>query len=393
MSMFRQHPADRLKDRLQLQGYIGFICILLLLPLFLDSFWLNRLATYLVYGICAVAISMSWGYAGILNLGQGAFFGMGAYMMAMSLTLASPSNNPVPQLMLLNMEPNAPRDLCCITAGSFLWIPFRWQAVGVAASVLVPVAMAAVMGYAIFKRRTSGVYVSIITLAFALIVQLLIVNNQPLTGGFNGLADLAPLTIGRFEFDPYGKSTYYLVTILLALALFGARYIMTGRLGDILRAIQDDEGRVRFLGYDVENYKILVFCLSAGLAGLAGMLFVLCAEFASPTLMATGFSVSMVIWAAVGGRNSLVGACFGAILVNVVGAQASESTTFQPVWPIILGLLFVCVVLFLPNGIAGCIDDLMTGRFRGKSRNGTAAGGAPVGALLASTKKTSSEAP
>jgi urea transport system permease protein len=223
------------------------------------------------------------------------------------------------------------------------------------------------MGYAMFKRRTSGVYVSIITLALALILQLIIINNQPLTGGFNGLADLMPLTIGDFQFDPYGNSTYYLVTAVLAVSLLGGRFLLSGKMGLILRAIQENESRVQFLGYEVENYKIFIFCASAGLAGLAGMLFVMCAEFASPTLMSTSFSVSMVIWAAVGGRKSLVGACLGAVLVNVVGASASESPIFQPIWPIVLGLMFIGVVLIMPDGIIGYVDSWFDRRLRARS--------------------------
>lgn len=369
--MFRQNLIAHRKSRLQLWFHLVFILALLILPLVLNAFWLNRIATYLVYGICAVAICLSWGWAGILNLGQGAFFGMGAYMMAMSLTLGSPDNNPVPQLMLLNMQPDAPRELCCITPGSFLWIPFRWELVGVVASVIIPMIIAFGIGYAMFKRRTSGVYVSIITLALALIIQLLIINNQPLTGGFNGLADLAPFSIGGFEFDPYGPSAYYLVTAILAIALLGGRYLLSGKLGLILRAIQENESRLQFLGYDIEKYKILVFCISAGLSGLAGMLFVICSEFASPALMATGFSVSMVIWAAVGGRNSLIGSCLGAVLVNVIGASVSENQVLQPIWPIVLGLLFIGVVLVMPNGIAGCLDGWIDRRLcNGSARNG-----------------------
>jgi urea transport system permease protein len=226
--------------------------------------------------------------------------------------------------------------------------------------------MALAIGYAMFKRRTTGVYVSIITLAMALVVQLLIINNQPLTGGFNGLADLAPLTIGPIEFDPYGVSAYYLVAGVLVLALLVGRYLMTGRVGQILRAIQEDEDRVRFLGYNVAGYKTFVFCLSAGLAGIAGMLFVVTSEFASPALMAIHFSVSMVIWAAVGGRSSLLGAAFGALLVNFVGSEASESELFQPVWPILLGLMFIGVVLFLPDGIAGFLTKRLDRHFGGK---------------------------
>jgi urea transport system permease protein len=338
-------------------AYVVFFGLVFALPFFLNSFWTNRIATYLVYGICAVGISMSWGYAGILSLGQGLFFGIGAYMLAMSLTLAVPGNNPVPELMLLNMEPDAQRDLCCVTAGSFLWIPFRSVAFGLVAGIVVPCVLAALLGYVMFKRRTTGVYVSIITLAFALIGQLLIINNQPLTGGFNGLANLALLEVGGFEFDPYGPSVYYLVAFtMLAVVLF-ARYLLSGRTGQVLKAIREDEARARYFGYDVENYKLFIFCFSAGVAGLAGMLFTLTAEFASPSLMATSFSISMVIWAATGGRSSLLGACIGALIVNYVGSVASESATFQPVWPILLGALFVFVVLVMPNGLAGVVKD------------------------------------
>ncbi|MBK1867046.1 urea ABC transporter permease subunit UrtC [Taklimakanibacter albus] len=340
-------------------AYIAFFALIFLLPLFLNGFWVNRVAIYLVYSICAVAISMSWGYAGVLNLGQGLFFGIGAYMLAMSLTLALPENNPVPELMLLNMEPDAVRDLCCVTPGSFLWIPFRSLAVGMIAAIVVPIVLAAALGFVMFKRRTAGVYVSIITLAFALIGQLLIINNQPLTGGFNGLANLALLDIAGLEFDPYGPSVYYLVAVTLLVVILIARYLLSGRIGQILKAIREDEARARYLGYDVENYKLFIFCLSAGVAGLAGMLFTVTAEFASPSLMATSFSISMVIWAATGGRASLLGAAIGALIVNFVGSLASESAAFQPVWPIILGGLFIFVVLVMPNGLAGICKGLI----------------------------------
>jgi urea transport system permease protein len=136
-----------------------------------------------------------------------------------------------------------------------------------------------------------------------------------------------------------------------------ARYLLSARIGQVLKAIREDEARARYLGYDVENYKLFIFCFSAGVAGLAGMLFTLTAEFASPSLLATSFSISMVIWAATGGRASLLGACIGALIVNFVGSVASESSTFQPVWPIVLGALFVFVVLVMPNGIAGIVKN------------------------------------
>lgn len=351
------------KSKLQIATYFIFVAIILSLPMFLDVFWLNRMATYLVYGMAAAGISMAWGYGGVLNLGQGAFFGIGAYMIAMSLTLASPEIAGVPQFMMLNAAPGTVADLCCITRGSFLWIPFQSQWVGVVLGITLSVLFAFIIGFVMFRRRTTGVYVAVIMLAFVLILQLLIVNNLPLTNGFNGLADLGKFKLGGYEFEPYSAQTYLLVAISLSVVLFVGRWLLNSRAGLILRAIQDNEDRCRYFGYDVAMFKLLFLCISTGIAGLAGMLFVLVSSFASPSLMAISFSISMVIWAAVGGRGSLLGACFGAILVNLVEGWASESAVLQPVWPLILGALFVVVVLFMPNGIAGLLSkfaDRMT---------------------------------
>ena len=157
-----------------------------------------------------VAICLSWGYAGILNLGQGLFFGLGAYMMAMSLKLASNtsmqqgSDTPIPDFMFWNAEPGAKSDLCCITKASFLWIPFQSQWFGFAMAIVVPTLVAALLGTVIFRKRIAGVFISIITLAFVLLVRLLLINSQPLTNGFNGLTDLGNFSIGEFSFDSYG---------------------------------------------------------------------------------------------------------------------------------------------------------------------------------------------
>src|SRR5262245_29378340 len=198
------------KSHIELGGYAVFIAGILLLPLVIDdSFLLNRISKYLVYGMLGVAIAISWGYAGILNLGQGLFFGAGAYMLAMSLKLASPtslqqgSDKPVPDFMLWNAEPGSKTDLCCISKVSFLWIPFQSQWFGILMGVVLPVALATVLGLIMFKKRISGVFVSIITLALVLLVRLLVIDAQPITNGFNGLTDLGWLSIGGFEFDPF----------------------------------------------------------------------------------------------------------------------------------------------------------------------------------------------
>ncbi|MEM7744754.1 MAG: urea ABC transporter permease subunit UrtC [Pseudomonadota bacterium] len=347
-------------------AYAAFIAAVLCLPLLTDDvFWLNRIAKFLVYGMLGVAIALSWGYAGVLNLGQGLFFGLGAYMAAMSLKLQSAtslqqgSDKPVPDFMLWNAEPGAPTELCCITSGSFLWLPFQAQWFGMVMALVVPVIIALVVAWPIFRLRVSGVYVAIITLAMVLLVRLLIIDAQPLTNGFNGLTDLGWLTVGGFEFDPYLVETYYIVAASLVLVLLAARWLVATRAGLILQSTRDDANRTRYLGYNVAGYQVFFFAVSAGIAGFAGMLFVIAAEFASPSFMDLAFSISMVVWAAVGGRGSLLGACIGAILINTIEATASETEMFQEAWKAIIGLVFVLVVLFMPRGLAGLAQDLI----------------------------------
>src|ERR1700753_4251902 len=184
------------KRRIDWAIYAGFMILIMLMPLVMDSFWLNRAAKYLVYGVLGVAVALSWGYAGILNLGQGLFFGAGAYMLAMSLKLASQtslqqgSDKPVPDFMLWNAEPGAPTELCCINKASFLWLPFQSQWFGAAMGLILPVLIGGLSRSGVFPKRISGVFVSIITLAVVLLVRLVVIDAQPVTNGFNGLTDL-----------------------------------------------------------------------------------------------------------------------------------------------------------------------------------------------------------
>src|SRR6266566_5689613 len=293
------------KRRVEMAIYLGFFALIMCAPLLLEPFWLNRIAKYLVYGMLGIAVALSWGYAGILNLGQGLFFGAGAYMLAMSLKLASQtslqqgSDKPVPDFMLWNAEPGAPTELCCINKASFLWLPFQSQWFGVAMGMILPVAIGAVLGTIVFRKRISGVFVSIITLALVLLVRLVVIDAQPITNGFNGLTDLGWFKIGEFEFDPYIVPTYYLVAIALCVVLASARLLVETRAGLILQAIRDDQNRARYLGFDVPRFQTFFFTVSAGISSFAGMLYVIAAEFASPT-MDLSFSISMVVWAAVG---------------------------------------------------------------------------------------------
>ena len=368
------------KRSFEIAAYALFLAAVLVLPAFVGDFWLNRMAKYLCYGMLGIAICLSWGYAGILNLGQGLFFGLGAYMMAMSLKLASTtsqqgSGGPIPDFMFWNAEPGASQDLCCITKGSFLWIPFQSQWFGLAMALVVPTAVAALIGWVIFKKRIAGVFVSIITLALVLLVRLLVINEQPVTNGFNGLTDLGNFTIGEFSFDSYSKATYYAVAGALAIALVGTRLLVETRAGTVLQAIRDDTNRARYLGFDVPAYQIFFLAVSALIAGVAGMLYTNVAEFASPTFMDIAFSISMVVWAAVGGRGSLLGACIGAIAINMIEATMSETETFLQAWRLVVGLMFILVVLFLPRGLAGLADDgleLILARLRGSRKEAAA---------------------
>jgi urea transport system permease protein len=268
------------------------------------------------------------------------------------------SDTPLPDFMAWNAEPGSKTELCCINKGSFLWIPFQSQWFGIAMSVALPTIVAGLLGAIVFKKRIAGVFISIITLSLVLLVRLLMIDAQPITNGFNGLTDLGSLTFGDLVFDSYSTATYYLVAIALSLVLIGTRLLTETRAGLILQAIRDDQTRVRYLGFNVPVYQIFFFSVSAAIAGFAGMLYVVVAEFASPTFMDLAFSITMVVWAAVGGRSSLLGACIGAILINMIEASVSETKAFLEAWKAIIGLIFILVVLFLPRGLAGLASDI-----------------------------------
>lgn len=352
--------------------YLVFIAVIMALPLFVEDYALNQVARFLVYGILGVAIALSWGYAGVLNLGQGLFFGLGAYMMAMSLKLASNtslqqgSDKPVPDFMLWNAEPGAKTDLCCISKASFLWIPFQSQWFGLAMAIVAPVAVAALAGSIMFRNRISGVFVSIMTLAMVLLVRLLIIDAQPVTNGFNGLTDLGFFTIGGFDLDNYGIPLYYIVAVVLALTLLLTRLLVETRAGLILQATREDANRCLYLGFDVPMYQTFFFCVSAAIAGIAGLLYANVAQFASPTFMDLSFSISMVVWAAVGGRSSLLGACLGAILIHLLEDTMSKTPALVESWKAIIGLVFVLSVLFTPKGIAGIAGEFADFLARGR---------------------------
>ncbi|MBL8584180.1 MAG: urea ABC transporter permease subunit UrtC [Rhizobiaceae bacterium] len=336
---------------MQFMVYAAVCLAILLLPLVVqDDFMLNRIARYLVLAMVAMALSLSWGYAGILNLGQAMSFGIGSYCMAMALKLRTvpvhTGSDGLPDFMVWNNVTQLP----------WFWEPFWSLPFAILAGILLPALAAALLGWFIFRGRVTGVFVAIITLATMIVLNLVIIDQQQYTGGFNGITDLAQLELFGVTFDAYSSSTYYLVAISLTLSLFFALAITRSKAGLILQAIRDQEQRVRFFGYDVALFKTTIFAISAAIAGLAGMLYTIVMEFASPTFLSVQLSLSIVIWCAVGGRQSLLGAMLGAILVAGVQGALSESETFLDTWTLIMGGLFVLIVLFLPNGLASLID-------------------------------------
>jgi urea transport system permease protein len=350
------------RNTLQLLVYGLFCAAVLAVPLFVDdAFILNKSARYLVLGIVAMALSLSWGYGGILNLGQATSFGLGSYCMAMALKLRTvpihTGAEGLPDFMVWNNVEKLP----------WFWEPFYSMPFALAAGVVVPAVIAGLLAWFMFRGRVTGVYVAIITLAFMVVVNLLIIDQQRFTGGFNGITDLAQLDLFGFEFDAYDASSYYLVAVTLTFCLFAALLVTKSKAGLILQAIRDHENRVRYFGYDVARYKIFAMVVSAAISGIAGMLYTVVMEFASPTFLNVPISLSVVIWCAVGGRQSLLGSMFGAILIAGMQGALSESETFLDTWTLVMGLVFVLVVLFLPQGLAGAGQRLVGSLFAGRA--------------------------
>lgn len=321
--------------------------ILFAVPAFFgyDAFELNTFSRYLSLAIVSMALALSWGTAGLLNLGQAATFGMGSYAMAMHLKLKA-SGERLPDFMGWNNVETLP----------LLWVPFHSLMFTLLAGLLIPAAVGGLIAIFMFRARIAGVFIAVITLAFLVAFQLLVIDQQGFTGGQNGLTGLAPLNLFGWIVDIYSVSFYYLVAGCLIAALIFGLYLTHSKFGLILRAIREDPDRTRYFGYNVANYQTVIFCISAGLAGLSGMLYALVLEFASPTYMSLSFSLAIVIWCAVGGRESVLAAAIGAILVNL--AEGRLSDVFVEGWNMMLGVMFLLVVMFMPRGIYGVITDL-----------------------------------
>lgn len=329
-------------------GLLSFL-ILLVLPLSLDIFRLNLVGKYLTYAFVAIGLVMLWGKAGVLSLGQGVFFGLGGYCMAMFLKLEA--SDPVSTK--IQSTPGIPdfMDWNQLTHLPAFWVPFKSLPFTLVAIVLVPSILAFIIGFALFKRRVGGVYFAVITQAMALILSLGIDGNQGLTGGRNGITDLRTLLGWDIRTQQAQYILYFVCCLLLILCIIGAQFLLSTKMGKIMLAMRDREDRVRFSGYDVSSFKVFIFCFSAAVSGIGGALFVLQVGFISPSLVGIQPSIEMVIFTAVGGKLSLCGAVFGALIVNTAKSLFSEN--FPQLWLFMMGGLFIAVVMFFQNGLAG----------------------------------------
>jgi urea transport system permease protein len=355
--------------------------IFVVLPLGVDIFRLNLIGKYLTYAFVAVGLVMLWGHGGILSLGQGIFFGLGGYAMAMFLKLEASD----PLSTKIQSTPGIPdfMDWNQLTALPWFWEPFKSLPFTIFAVLTIPALFAYIIGYAMFKRRVGGVYFSIITQAVALILSILIVGQQGYTGGVNGMTDLRTMLGWDIRSDSAKYILYFVNGLLLFGAIFLSKYIMSSKFGMLLLAMRDKEERVRFSGYDVSNFKIFIFCLAAMMSAVGGAMFTLQVGFMSPSFVGIVPSIEMVIFCAVGGRASLVGAVYGTLLVNYGKTVFSE--TYPEMWLFLMGGLFIAVVMFFPSGLAGIWDKYATkyGWFKDK---------APVKKREVSTSKVEAQA-
>lgn len=336
---------SHLSVKLKWTATVILVLLLAVAPLLLSEFRLSLLGKFLAYAVLAIGLDLIWGFTGILSLGHGVYFGLGAYCMAMHLKLVA-SKGALPDFMSWSGVDRLPA----------FWVPFHNPAFAVLMALLLPMAVAFVLGYLTFRNRIKGAFFSILSQALVIITVTLFVGQQGFTGGTNGLTNFDTF-LGWNITSPSSKIVlYYIAAAVLIAVYFACRRLVRGRFGKLLVAIRDGENRVRFIGYNPVAYKVFIYCLSAGLAGLAGILFVLQEGIISPAQMGIVPSIEMVLWVAIGGRGTLLGAPIGALVTN--WAKTTFSETAPEMWLFFLGGMFILCVLALPHGIVGTFHKL-----------------------------------
>ncbi|TPQ50169.1 urea ABC transporter permease subunit UrtC [Prosthecomicrobium hirschii] len=324
-------------------------------PLHVPTYLVQLWGKYAAYAMLAVALDLVWGYCGILSLGHGAFFALGGYAMGMYLmrqigTRGVYAHPILPDFMVFLNWKELP----------VTWYGFDWFGYAAFMVMFVPGLLAFVFGWFAFRSRVTGVYLSIITQAMTYALLLAFFRNDMGFGGNNGLTDFKDILGYNIQADTTRAGLFFLTVLAVILSLILASAIVNSKLGKVLLAIRDAESRTRFIGYRVENFKVFVFTVSACMAGIAGALYVPQVGIINPSEFSPANSIEAVIWVAVGGRGTLVGAVVGAVAVN--WGKTWFTGAFPAYWLFALGALFVLVTLFLPKGIIGTLSSLMARR-------------------------------
>ncbi|MDB5825595.1 MAG: urtC [Herminiimonas sp.] len=316
-------------------------------PFYVSGYTIALIGKFMCYALAALALDLVWGYTGILSLGHGLFFALGGYAHGMYLMRAIGRDGVY--------QSNLPDFMVFLDWKAYPWY---WSFTDnfwycMALVVLVPGLLAFGFGYFAFRSRIKGVYFSIITQAMTYACMLLFFRNNTGFGGNNGFTDFKRI-LGYVITTPQTRVTLYLVTLAFLIgSLLLCRWIVRSRLGRVLQAVRDAESRLMFLGYNPLLFKLFVWTLSAVLCGIAGALYVPQVGIINPSEMSPANSIEMVIWAAVGGRGTLLGPIIGAFTVN--GLKSWFTGAFPDLWLFALGSLFIAVTLFLPQGILGMI--------------------------------------
>ncbi len=315
-------------------------------PWHVSTYQLTLLGKYLCFALLALSVDLVWGYMGFLTLGHGAFFALGGYAIGMYLMRQVGDrgvygNPDLPDFMVfLNWE-QLP----------WYWLGFDWFAIAFVAMLFVPGLLAFIFGWFAFRSRVNGVYLSIISQAMTYALMLAFFRNEFGFGGNNGLTDFKELLGFSLSKDSTRVGLFVASSLALVVGYLVCRWITASRAGRVVVAIRDAENRARFLGYKVENYQLLVLVVSAMLAGVAGGLYVPQAGIINPGEFSPLNSIEIVIWVAIGGRSTLYGAVFGALLVNFV--KSWFTAAFPEFWIFVLGALFVLTTLWFPYGVTG----------------------------------------